>query len=171
MLTWSGCKWVWSFEMDETDLTFAKSGFAPFSFPKPAEEQVPHSAWAASLGVCPELVVLPLLFLFTKTKTCPEEFKPAAFALLINTNCKPVCLDLSVGRKDGIWTGNRWWGATSDGYLWLWRWGRTVGSVTQAHFWKQRRKGILKINPKQKMAAKKDLGKSTSCRELCTHMG
>lgn len=108
----NGCD---SFEMDETALTFAKSGFAPFSFPKPAEEQVPHSARAASLGVCPELLVLPLLFLFTKTKTCPEEFKPAAFALLINTNCKPVCLDLSVGRegwymdREQMMRGHIWW--------------------------------------------------------------
>lgn len=33
-------------------------------------------------------------------------------------------------------------------------------------------KNILKIKPKhQKLAAKKDLGKSILCEESCTHMG
>lgn len=83
--------------MGETVLTFTTSEFAPFSLPKPIEEQVLCSAQAVSLAVCPEPSELPLPFLFTKTKTSPEEFKPAAFALLINTICKPVFLDLSVG--------------------------------------------------------------------------
>lgn len=85
--------------MDETALPFTKSGFAPFSLPVPVEKQVPCSAQAGSLGVCPHLSVLPLPFLFTKTKTSPEEFKPAGFVLLTNTDCKPVFLALLVEKE------------------------------------------------------------------------
>jgi len=88
-----------SFERDGIALLFSKFGFAPCSLPVRVEEQVPCSAEAGSLGVCPQLSVLPLSFLFTKTKTSPEEFKPAVFVLLINTKCKPVFLALLVGKK------------------------------------------------------------------------
>lgn len=89
----NGCD---SFEMGET---FTTSGFAPISLPMPVEEQVPCSAQGGSRCVCPQLSVLPLPFLFTKTETRPEEFKPAWFVLLANTGCKPVFLALPVERE------------------------------------------------------------------------
>lgn len=66
---------------------------------RPVEEQVPCSTQTGCLGVCPRLSVLPLPFLFTKTKTSPEEFKPAVFVLLPNTDCKPVFLALLMERE------------------------------------------------------------------------
>lgn len=92
----NGCD---TFEMDENALPFTKSGFAPLSLTVPVEEQVPQSAQDGRLGLYPQLSVLPLLFLSTKTKTSPEEFKPADFVLLTSTNCKPIFLAVLKGRE------------------------------------------------------------------------
>lgn len=169
----NGCD---SFEMDETALPFTKSGFAPFSIPVPAEEQVPCSA--QSLGVCLQLSVWLLPFLFSKTKTSPKEFKPAGFVLLININCKPVFLALLVGRERQYMG----WGTkdegphqidicacgSGEGLLEGLNWPGFESSGEKEHDGKN----ILKIKLKhKKLAAKKDLGKSISCEESCTHMG
>lgn len=92
----NGCD---SFEMVENALPFTKSGFAPFSLAVPVEEQVPHSSSGWEPG-CVSSAVSPALTLpFTKTKTSPEEFKPADFVLLTSTNGKPVFLAVLKGKE------------------------------------------------------------------------
>lgn len=113
--------------------------FLPFPSPYLWRSRCP-----TQLGVCPQLSVLPLPLLFTKSKTSPEEFQPAGFVLLTNTNHKPVFLAPFMERE---------WQYMERELMFVLVEVRKAGRVKEAWVWKQWRKRawqqkLLKIKPK-----------------------